>query len=478
MSDQPRPFYLANEPVSQRDGFEVLDKHTGEPMAVVSTATREHIDRAIGLAVEAQRQFAHWPAHRRRAALKHVVNRLRERREEFARTLVAEAGKPIRFCRGEVDRAVDTFILGVEESTRLEGRWQPLDISPRGEGAEAIWKRVPNGPCSFITPFNFPLNLAAHKIAPALACGCAFVLKPDPRTPVTTLMLAEILAETDLPAGTFSILTCLEDGRELFTEDDRLKLLSFTGSASVGWKLKAKAGKKKVALELGGNAACIVDASADLDHAADRITHGAFYQAGQSCISVQRVLIHREAYEPLKEKLVELAQRLRAGDPYDDATFIGPMIDEPTAQRIESWVSEALDRGARALIGAERDGPTYQPTLLENVPRDARASCQEVFGPVALLEPFDEFDEALRIANDSEFGLQAGVFTESLDRAFRAFNELEVGGVIINNVPSTRVDSMPYGGVKSSGLGREGVRFAIEDMTEIRLMLLNRAGRD
>jgi acyl-CoA reductase-like NAD-dependent aldehyde dehydrogenase len=337
-----------------------------------------------------------------------------------------------------------------------------------------MWKRVPIGPCSFISPFNFPLNLAAHKIAPALAVGCPFVMKPASRTPLGALIIGEVLAETDLPKGAFSILPATRDGSDLFTTDDRLKLLSFTGSPEVGWALKAKAGKKKVVLELGGNAAVIVDADADLEDAATRIIFGAFYQSGQSCIGVQRIIVHESLYDRLKDILVTKAKALVAGDPREEDTFIGPMIDVKEATRLESWIEEAVGAGATLLCGGKRDGAMLDATLLENVPRGLKLRDEEAFGPVAILSKFSDFRAALDEVNDSRFGLQAGIFSRDIHKAMAAWDELEVGGILINDVPSYRVDNMPYGGVKDSGLGREGVRFAMEDMTEIRNLVIRR----
>jgi acyl-CoA reductase-like NAD-dependent aldehyde dehydrogenase len=325
---------------------------------------------------------------------------------------------------------------------------------------------------SLISPFNFPLNLAAHKVAPAIAAGCPWVLKPASLTPIGALMIGEVLAETDLPRGSWSILPCPRAGAEQLTTDERFKLLSFTGSPDVGWALKAKAGKKKVVLELGGNAACIVDEGADLDVVVPRLTFGAFYQSGQSCISVQRVLVHRSLYAALKEKLVAAAKALVVGDPKQEATSLGPIISEKEAARIEAWIAEAVDGGATLLCGGSREGAMMPAAVLEGVPPELPLAAEEVFGPVVLLEPFEDFEEALRQVNASRYGLQAGVFTNDLRRAYRAWDTLEVGGVIINDVPSWRVDHMPYGGIKDSGLGREGVRFAIEDMTEIRLLVV------
>jgi len=374
-----------------------------------------------------------------------------------------------------VTRLIDTFRIAAEESVRIGGEIMNLEITPRAQGYFGMHRRVPIGPCSFISPFNFPLNLAAHKVAPAIAAGCPFVLKPASRTPIGALIIGDVLAETALPPGAFSILPCHRDGADLFTTDERLKLLSFTGSPDVGWALKAKAGKKKVVLELGGNAACIVDEDADVDDAVERLVFGAFYQSGQSCIGVQRIIVHDSVYEPLKAKLVEATKQLKSGDPSDEATFIGPMISEKEARRLDDWIAAAVDAGGKLLCGGHRDGAMLEATLLEEVPRDQKICTHEAFGPVAVLSRFTSFDDALAEVNDSTFGLQAGIFTRDIYKAHQAWEELEVGGVVIGDVPSWRVDNMPYGGVKDSGLGREGIRFAIEDMTEIRLMVVRTA---
>lgn len=477
MLEESYPYYLANEPARPNTDLPVTNKYTGDVATRVALADPDAIDRAITAAHHARDAFRKMPAYARAAVLHHVADQMKQRHEEIARALAVEAGKPIRDARGEITRGIDTFRIAAEEAVRIYGEYIPLDISPRAEGYEAICKRVPIGVCSFISPFNFPINLAAHKIAPAIAVGCPFVLKPASRTPVGALILGEILAETDLPPGSFSILPCTRDGADLFTTDERFNLLSFTGSPEVGWALKAKAGKKKVVLELGGNAACIVDADADQDFAVKRILIGAFYQSGQSCISIQRLIIHRSIYQEFKAKLADGATQLKAGDPLDEETFLGPLISEDDAKRIESWVDDAASHGAKIVCGGKRNGVFYDATFIENVPNDAPLSCKEAFGPVATLEAFDSFGAACDRVNDSVFGLQAGIFTRNINSAFYAFNELEVGGVVINDVPSFRVDSMPYGGVKESGLGREGIRYAIEDMTELRLMVLNRIGR-
>jgi len=467
------PLYVANAAESPNADLEVLDKYSGEVATRVALADAATVERAIAAAVEAAPAMAALPAYRRQAILEHCVARFRERAEELALALCIEAGKPIRDARGEVARLVDTFRIAAEEAVRIEGRTVDLEISERGRGYRGLWKRVPVGPCSFITPFNFPLNLVAHKVAPAIAAGCPFVLKPAGKTPVGALIIAEILAETDLPRGAFSVFACGNDEAAPLIEDDRIKLLSFTGGL-VGWDFKARAGRKKVTLELGGNAACIVDADqvGKLDRVVERLAFGAYYQSGQSCISVQRILVHADVYDALRGKLAAKVQGFVAGDPKDEATFIGPVIDEDAARRIEDWIARARAAGARLVAGGERRGNLLPAALLEDVPRDCELQRQEAFGPVAVLERFDDFEAALAAVNDSDFGLQAGVFTDSLAHALLAWDRLEVGGVIVGDVPSFRMDNMPYGGGKDSGLGREGVKYAIEDMTEIRLLVL------
>lgn len=468
------PLYLANEAMQPNTDLAVTDKFTGEIAFRCAQADATTIDAGIAAAVEAAEPMARLASYERQAVLQHCVERFRERFNELAFALCVEAGKPIRDAEGEVTRLIDTFRIAAEESVRMTGEVQPLDISPRARGYQGLWKRVPIGPCSFISPFNFPLNLAAHKVAPAIAVGCPFVMKPASRTPLGALIMGEVLAETDLPRGAFSILPAHREGADLFTIDDRLKLLSFTGSPAVGWDLKARAGKKKVVLELGGNAAVIIDQDADLEDALTRVVFGAFYQSGQSCIGVQRIIIHTDVYERFRDMLVEKTKSLIAGDPKDRETFVGPMIDVKEASRLDGWVAEAADSGARLLCGGKRDGAMLEATLLENVPRSAALYREEAFGPVALLSKFERFEDALDEVNDSKFGLQAGIFTRDLFKVLDAWDRLEVGGVVINDVPSYRVDNMPYGGVKDSGLGREGIRFAMEDMTEIRNLVIRR----
>jgi len=466
------PLYVANQPQTPNQDLEVVDKYTGEVATRVPLADPDLIDEAIGLAVAAEGPCRELPAYARQAVLNHCIDRFEERFDELAQALCIEAGKPIRDARGEVVRLIDTFRIAAEEAVRIYGEVLPLDISPRARSYRGMWKRVPIGACSFISPFNFPLNLTAHKVAPAIAAGCPFVLKPASATPIGALIIGEILAETDLPKGTFSILPATRAGADRFTTDDRLKLLSFTGSPGVGWDLKARAGKKKVVLELGGNAAVIVDADADLEDATSRIIFGAYYQSGQSCISVQRILVHESLYADFAERLATKVAELAMGDPKDDDTFVGPMISVKEAERVESWIQAATSAGARLLAGGKREGAMLEATLLEGVPDDQPMCSEEVFGPVAVLSRFSDCESALASVNRSAFGLQAGIFTRDIYKAHRAWDVLEVGGVVIGDVPSFRVDHMPYGGVKDSGLGREGIRFAIEDMTEIRLLVL------
>ena len=467
------PYYLNNEAVFANEDLKVTDKYTGDVAAVCALAGPDAIDEGIAGAVEATEAMAKMPSYEKKAILEHCVDRFRERYDELAMALCVEAGKPINDAEGEVTRLIDTFKIAAEESVRMHGELQALDISPRAKGYQGMWKRVPIGPCSFISPFNFPLNLAAHKIAPALAVGCPFVMKPASRTPLGALIMGEALAETDLPKGAFSILPCSRDGADLFTVDDRLKLLSFTGSPAVGWDLKARCGKKKIVLELGGNAAVVVDSDTkNLDDAVERIIFGAFYQSGQSCIGVQRILIHEDIYDTFRDKLVARASKLIAGDPKVRETFIGPMISEKEAERLHKWIEAAAAAAGKILCGGGREGAMLQATLLEDVPADQDLCVEEAFGPAAVLSKFSSWDEAIAMVNDSKFGLQAGIFTRDFYKVQQAWDEMEVGGVVLGDVPSYRVDNMPYGGVKDSGIGREGIVFAMEDMTEIRNLVI------
>lgn len=466
------PYYLAGEPVFANQDLEVTDKYTLKPATYVAQADDAAIDQAVARAVEAEKAMFEMRPYERQKVLNHCIARIEERAEAFAQALCIEAGKPIRDARGEVTRLVDTFRIAAEESVRVYGEVIPLEISARARGYRGQTQRVPVGACSFISPFNFPLNLVAHKIAPAIAVGCPFVLKPASWTPVGALQLGEILAETDLPAGAFSILPCPREHADRFVTDDRLKHLSFTGSPEAGWDIKARSGKKKVTLELGGNAAVVVDEGTDVDDAVSRILIGAFYQSGQSCISVQRIIAHESLYDELRDRLVEETRKLKMGDPREEKTFIGPVISEKDAIRIESWIQSAVKKGATLLCGGKRAGVMVEATLMEGVPRDEPLYAKEVFGPVAVLSRFSSYEDALDEVNDSTYGLQAGVFTRDIYKIQKAWDTLDVGGVVIGEIPSWRVDHMPYGGVKNSGLGREGIRYAMEDMTELRLLVI------
>lgn len=474
MQNRHYPYYLGGQPLRPNADLAVTDKFSGEVVARVALADRAAIEQAIAAAAAAAGPMRRLPGYVRQRILETCVARFQERAAELAEVLCIEAGKPIRDARGEVTRLIDTFKVAAGEATRQSGEVLDLEISERARGTRGMTRRVPVGPCSFITPFNFPLNLTAHKVAPAIAAGCPFVLKPSERTPISAVLIGEVLAATEMPPGSFSVLPCRLDDVAPFIEDERLKLLSFTGSAPIGWGLRARAGQKKVVLELGGNAACIVDGDQreGLDAVAERLVFGAFYQSGQSCISVQRVLVHASLYDDLRALLVKKTALLKAGDPRDEATFLGPMIDEAAAERLKGWIDAAVSAGARLLCGGQRRGALLEATLVEDVPPGAKLWREEAFGPVAALARFTDFDEALRVVNDSAYGLQAGLFTRDLGHAMRAWDELEVGGVVVGDVPSFRVDNMPYGGVKGSGAGREGVRYAMEDMTEPRLLVL------
>jgi len=469
------PYYLANRPQAPNADLAVTHKVTGATVTRVAKADRAALDRAIAAAHAAAPAMAALPAWRRQQILQAFVDALTTRHEELAQALCVEAGKPIKDARTEVTRAIDTFRIAAEEAVRLGGVIQPLDISERATGYEGHIRRVPVGPCAFITPFNFPLNLAAHKMAPALAVGCPFILKPASTTPVSSILMAEILAEQDLPPGAFSVLPCGGRDAAPLVEDERLALLSFTGSPEVGWDLKARCGRKKIALELGGNAAVVVDEGTDLDYAVPRIVLGAYYQSGQSCISVQRILAHASLYDALRDRLAAAVRELKTGDPADESTFLGPLITRDDADRVKAWIDAAVSAGATVLAGGGQDGPFVEATLLEGAPRDADVNAKEVFGPVATLERFQRFDDAVRTVNASAYGLQAGVFTRDFGRIRHAERHIECGGVVIGDIPSMRVDAMPYGGVKGSGFGREGVRWAMEEMTEPRLTLINGA---
>ena len=470
---KPHPIYLAGRWVESDDVLPVTNPADPANLAGATYhATPEQYEEAVEAAVRAFEVTRHLPAYERGRILREISAGIRERREELGRLISLEAGKPIRDALVEVDRASLTFRLGAEEAERMVGEVIPLDLLASSKGRVGITRRFAAGPVAAISPFNFPLNLAAHKLAPAIAAGCSIVLKPPSKDPLTMLTVAEIVDAAGVPEGAVSILPMSRELGDRMVADDRFKVLTFTGSPSVGWRMKERAGKKRVVLELGGNAGVIVDKTADLDWAVKRILVGAFTYSGQVCISVQRMFIHDDIRESFMEKFLAGVATLRQGDPIDAATDIGPMVDEAAAARTQRWVDEAVALGGRILAGGKADGTFFPPTVLEDVPVTAQVCSNEAFAPLVVVFPFSDFDDAIRQVNDSFFGLQTGVFTNDLGHAWAAFGELEVGGVIINDVPTYRIDHMPYGGVKDSGLGREGLRWAIEDMTEVRIMVL------
>ena len=456
------------------DAIEIRSPYDDFLVAIVHRAGSKEIEDAIVAAVAAFKVTRNIPSWRRAEILEKISAGIAARHEEFARTIALEAGKPIRTARLEVDRAIFTFKVAAEESKRIYGEIVPLDWIPGTEGRVAHIQRVPLGPVAGITPFNFPLNLVAHKVAPALAAGCPILLRPASQTPVSTLKLGEVVLESGWPEGGFAAVPSTTDCASPLVEDGRLKKLTFTGSPAVGWALKARAGHKRVTLELGGNAGNIIHRDADVPYAAGRVVFGGFSYAGQSCISVQRVYAHSEIYERFVDELVPRVNALKVGDPLHEETDVGPLIDSGAAERVEEWVKEAVERGAKVLAGGERNGNLWQPTVLAQIEEEMRVSCQEVFAPLVGLYRYTDVNQAISAVSASEFGLQAGLFTKNWDVIQDAFNGIEVGGLMINDVSTFRVDHMPYGGVKDSGQGREGLRYAIAEMTELKLLTFNR----
>jgi acyl-CoA reductase-like NAD-dependent aldehyde dehydrogenase len=452
----------------------IYSPFTGEAIGKTWNASRKYIDEAISAAGECSAELRQLASYRRKDMLLSVAAAIRAQRDTFVRLMTLEAGKPVKAARAEVDRAVLTFTTAAEESVRIYGECMPLDFLAATEGRWGIVRRFPIGPIAAITPFNFPLNLVAHKLAPAMAVGCPVVLKPAPQTPFCSLLLAKLILDAGWPPAALSVLPLTNEDAAPLVCDERVKLLSFTGSATVGWQLKRDAGKKRVVLELGGNAAVIVHSDADLGIAVSRCTSGAFTYAGQSCISVQRILVHASIFEQFTEQMVCAAKQLRVGDPADESTDVGPMIRASDVERVKQWVAEAVNAGAKLLYGGNSTGALIGPTLLSKTTPQMKVNCEEIFAPVATIEPYQEFDNALARANQSRYGLQAGLFTRDAGLIFRAFERLEVGGLIVGDVPTFRVDPMPYGGVKDSGLGREGIRYAIEEMTEPRLLVMGK----
>jgi acyl-CoA reductase-like NAD-dependent aldehyde dehydrogenase len=441
-------------------------------VAVVYEATRDDVETAIQSAVQAFAVTRKMASFQRSGILRKIAEGIRQRREEFARTICLEAGKPIKTARIEVDRGIYTFEVAAEEASRIHGEYIPLDTLEATAGRWGLVRRFPLGPVFAITPFNFPLNLVAHKVAPAIAAGCPLILKPAPQTPVTALMLAEVVHDAGWPEGALAVMPLSNDNAALLVTDDRIKLLTFTGSAAVGWALKSKAGKKHVTLELGGNAGVIIHSDADLAYAAQRCVVGGFSYGGQTCISVQRILVERSVFDRFTKLLMEGVHKLKHGDPMHEDTDVPPLIREQDAIRATQWIQEAVQGGAKLLTGGQRKGAFVEPTVLTATTAEMRVNCAEIFAPVVTVEPYDDFHDAVRQVNNSSYGLQAGVLTRDAGLIQLAFEELEVGGVIVGDVPSFRVDQMPYGGIKDSGLGREGLRYSIEDMTERKLLVM------
>ena len=441
-------------------------------LGVVSEAGRDDVETAIESAVQAFAATRKMSSFQRASVLRKIVDGISGRKEEFAKTICQEAAKPIKTARLEVERAINTFQIAAEESTRINGEYIPLDTLESTAGRWGLMKRVPLGPVFGITPFNFPLNLVAHKVAPAIAAGCPIILKPAPQTPLSSFLLAEIVQESGWPEGALAVMPLSNDDAAVLVADDRIKLLTFTGSAAVGWQLKSRAGKKRVTLELGGNAAVIVHSDADMDYAAHRCIAGGFSYGGQTCISVQRILVHEPVFEKFRDMLVEGVRKLKTGDPMQEATDIPPLIRESDAVRVVEWIDEAVEAGAKLLCGGTRHGSFVEPAVLTGTTPIMRVNCAEVFGPVVTVEEYETFEQALSMVNNSVYGLQAGILTRDAVLIHKAFDELEVGSLIVGDVPSFRVDQMPYGGVKDSGLGREGLRYSIEDMTERKLMVM------
>ncbi len=467
------PFLLDGEWVASGKPLEVFSPFDGSPAGTTYWATSEQLEHAIAASVRAFETTRRMASYERQRVLRGIADGITARQEEFAQSIALEAGKPIKTARAEVERAILTFTVAAEESVRIGGEWIPLDLLPATAGRSAIVRRFPLGPIAAITPFNFPLNLVAHKIAPAIAAGCTMVLKPAPKTPLTALLLAQVVQKSGWHAGALNVLSLSNEDAQTLVTDDRIKLLTFTGSGAVGWGLKQKAGKKKVVLELGGNAAVVVHSDADVDYAAERCAVGGFSYSGQSCISVQRIYVQRDVEEEFTAALLARVAKLKVGDPREDATDVGPMINEDAAKRAESWINEAVAGGAKLLAGGKRRGAVVEPTVFANVKPDMRVSCEEVFAPVVVIEPYDDFSDALRRVNDSPYGLQAGLFTRDAKLIFEAYEALDVGGLMVGEMSAFRIDHMPYGGIKDSGLGREGLRYAIEEMTEPKLLMLN-----
>ncbi len=465
------PLYLAGRFIDTREQITVINPFNESIIAKVSLGGKAEIEKAIEQAQHVQDELKEFPLYKRYEVLRFLSDQLIQNQTVYAEILSAESGKPIRYALGEIARAAQTFLIAAEESKRLPKEYINLDWTSAGKNKEGIIKYFPIGIVAGITPFNFPMNLAVHKIAPAIAAGCPIIIKPATKTPLSVLELAKLIDQTDLPKGAFSAIPTTREAGNMLVTDDRIKLLSFTGSPAVGWKMKAQAERKKVVLELGGNAGVIVSDSADIEKAVERCVIGGFAYSGQVCIHTQRIFVHQHVFESFEQLFVEKVKAMKPGNPLETTTEISVVIDKNNALRIEEWIAEATAQGAQLLYGGKREGNFIQPTILTDTDKKMKVNCMEVFGPVVVLEKINSFAEGIHQINNTEFGLQAGVFTNKIDEMNQAFNHIETGGVIINDVPTFRVDHMPYGGIKNSGLGREGVKYAILDMMEPRILV-------
>lgn len=471
---ETRPYCVAGQWKRSDRPLEIVSPYDGSLVGVTSYATEADMEEAVVAAERAFEETRRLPSHERQDVLLRIRRGMEERRDEIIGLIVKEAGKPLKDATAEFERALLTVSTAAEEAKRIGGETISLDWAPVADHRFGITRRFPIGPVLAISPFNFPLNLALHKVTPAIAAGDPVVLKPASKTPLVMLVVAEIIDQAGLPEGAVSVLPIPGGAAETLVTDDRFKLLTFTGSSDIGWRLKEIAGRKPVVLELGGNAGVIVDEGAPVDYALQRLLAGGFSYAGQSCISVQRIYIHEGIYEGFVERLVEGVRGLKVGDPAEPDTDVGPLIDGQSVERVREWIDEAVAQGANVLTGGKNDGALFQPTVLADVGTTAKVCVEEAFAPIVLVYPFRDIQQAVREVNSSEYGLQAGIFTRDLEHALEAFEGISVGGVVVNDVPTWRIDHMPYGGVKRSGLGREGLRYAIEEMTELRLLVLNR----
>ncbi|MHB8483449.1 MAG: aldehyde dehydrogenase family protein [Nitrospiria bacterium] len=470
---QSKPFYSGGQWVTSSKAIDVIDPYHLKPVASVSLASSDQVALAIDQTVSSFQKTKKLDSYTRSEILRQISDEIANRKEEFSKTISLEAGKPITDARVEVGRAIFTFQTAAEEVKRIGGEVIPLDLLKGFEKRFGITRRFPLGPILAITPFNFPLNLVAHKLAPAIAAGNSVLLKPADKTPLSSLLLAEVISRTSLPPGAINVVPCEVDVIQQAVLDDRIKMLTFTGSGKVGWALKEKSRKKKVVLELGGNAGVMVHHDADLNYAVSRCVAGGFTYAGQSCISVQRIYVHEKVYGLFLNKIVEKVKSLKTGDPALETTQVGPLINHAALEKTESWVKEAVKEGAQCLTGGKAEGSLFLPTVLTKTTPEMKVNCYEVFAPLVTVEPYQEADQAISEINQSSFGLQAGLFTRDIDHIFKAFEELDIGGILVNDVPTFRMDHMPYGGIKDSGLGREGIKYAIEEMTELKLLAFN-----